>query len=857
MISIQRRVQAIAVGSFLVALLAITLVSAGARDRITAAAARHTMEFVAGQIALRRAELSDYLRKAVFRVRTPDVVSLETALFSISSPGPAALQQQTQLGSHYRSVFIAEPAIRTITLVDRDRNLASSYRVAGGQFDLPAPTAPAVGSVVRSPAERLERYHRVGETIVLPFDVPFETEAPYLLLQFGVIAFSDLLVPRGRSRYPFRVISANGDLLLGEQFGDMDRTVAIPGTDWTLHYGSPPAGSSLGLSGVSGWDLLVLAGALLLGGVLFLRVRQRFLGELNQLIASLQQWDSTDMDQPLPRITARKPALPMLGQLLRSFAVFPLIPIACAIMMSLTVTLALSRAEIISSIDTQAEYLGASIRHIERRINSASAEVIFDPHVQESMATGSHEVTTHRVTGIMAGGVHRATWDALQSWKFTGQDGSQAMSPGQTSTLCPGAVPPDSGALEFACFDLSGGSLVYHRSVRSSLPGSLGKRVGSLTLAFDPTVLIERSHWAQPTPGGRLDILTPEGHSLSGVPSSVSVGVVPAGEGATIRYRYPVPDSRLILEASIPRQDIAFATWESIQAIALLLTLLAMVVLGALTWTSVVLSRPIVNMAQRIGTQNRIVELDETSEPISEVAMVTASFNALMDRLDHLIEENYRSRMKVIEEEALLREARLAGLEQQINPHFIFNTLEAMRQFSLEQEQPRLANYVTAMGRLFRYAVQTSSADSTIEEELAIAEDYVRLQEFRYETVFLKGWWLEDEVTRVPCLRFLIQPIIENSFVHGYDGIQPDFRITVRVVRRGKAIEMEISDNGRPQTLSSSPGYSVGMKNIRNRLNLRYGETATLTFESSNTGAHTLICFPVEEYSQACGCRDT
>lgn len=843
MIRIRKRVESIAIVSFLAAIILVSVISFRSQNQISRTTARRSAEFVASQIAFRRAELEGYLQRAIVRARTPEVLDLEIGLFHADTPGPAVLQTQTALGDRYRSVFIAEPSIRRITLVEHTGERVSSYRVAGEQFDFPSSGgqyyldhALPIRNASASP-------RRMGDTILIPFESPYSREAPYLVLEFGVVDFNELLIPEVRSFYPFYVVGSGDEILLGEQLDETVGSVSVPGTDWNIFYGTHRGiATSRPL-----WTFALFGATAGLGVAFYLSMRGRYLADLMRLITELRQWDGAASDRSLPRIEVRPNTAPILQQFLQAFAVFPLVPIILFIMASLTITALHSRETTLASIATQSAFAEDSIRQIERRINSASAEIIFDPVVQHSLLQGTTDQIRARVVGIMAQGVHRAQWDNLQTWSISIGTGVVATGLLPTPEECTDRSPAPSGALGLACANAELGFIGYRRAIRSSIPGSVGRTIGDITLVFDAAAMIERAYWARPSPGGSIEVMAPLGESLSPSGRDLSDRTLGTSRRNDLVYSYPIAGSDLSLKVTIPRRDVAASALGSIQTISIGLILLAGLVVAALGWTSIVFSRPIVGMARSIASQDRIGELDDAQSRISEVALVAASFNGLMDRLDQLIEENYRSRLKVIEEEALLREARLAGLEQQINPHFIFNTLEAMRQFVLEHGQPRLGAYISGMGRLFRYAVQTHNQDSTIGTEVSITLDYVRLQEFRYETDFAGEWMVDPELEELTCLRFLIQPIVENSFVHGYDGVQPDFRIDIQISRRGNQVEIVVRDNGRPISTMTHGGNSVGLKNIADRLRLRYGDTGTVDFGRQDSGATTTIRYGITQ----------
>ena len=209
-----------------------------------------------------------------------------------------------------------------------------------------------------------------------------------------------------------------------------------------------------------------------------------------------------------------------------------------------------------------------------------------------------------------------------------------------------------------------------------------------------------------------------------------------------------------------------------------------------------------------------------------------------------------RLEMSLEEQKRLLLEARLEALQRQINPHFLFNTLNSIA--SLVRSQPEMARTMTVkLASILRALLKDHDAYVSLREELKFTDDYLDIEVVRFGREKLR---VEKEIdprtldVLVPSI--LLQPLIENSIKHGLEPRIGGGTVTVRSRLEGDRILIQVADdgvgigNGAPSTGLRRAGAGIGMKNVQERLEVLYGNQARFTIES-NPGRGTLVSIEI------------
>ena len=208
-----------------------------------------------------------------------------------------------------------------------------------------------------------------------------------------------------------------------------------------------------------------------------------------------------------------------------------------------------------------------------------------------------------------------------------------------------------------------------------------------------------------------------------------------------------------------------------------------------------------------------------------------------------------RIEMKLEEQKRLLLEARLDALQRQINPHFLFNTLNSIA--SLVRMKPELAReMIVKLANILRALLKDHDTYVPLSEELKFTDDYLDIEVVRFGPSKLRVTKEIDPRTLgvlVPSI--LLQPLIENSIKHGLEPRINGGTVTLRSQLNGDRVLIEVADDGvgmvdRPASALSRAGAGIGMKNVQERLEVLYGNQARFSVES-NPGRGTLVSIEI------------
>ena len=215
----------------------------------------------------------------------------------------------------------------------------------------------------------------------------------------------------------------------------------------------------------------------------------------------------------------------------------------------------------------------------------------------------------------------------------------------------------------------------------------------------------------------------------------------------------------------------------------------------------------------------------EPIESVTEVNELSDSFEHLVVRIQELMEEVKR-------EENTLRKTELKALQAQINPHFLYNTLDAISWMCEEGKNDEAVLMVNALAKLFRISISRGHEFITIDKEMQHAECYLQIQKFRYTNHFDYRFEIDDSVKEYFCNKITLQPIIENALYHGLNMIDEGL-IIIRIFEDEGDIVLEVEDNGVGMSADqveelfkndATDRIGIGVKNVNDRIKICFGE---------------------------------
>lgn len=228
-----------------------------------------------------------------------------------------------------------------------------------------------------------------------------------------------------------------------------------------------------------------------------------------------------------------------------------------------------------------------------------------------------------------------------------------------------------------------------------------------------------------------------------------------------------------------------------------------------------------------------------TGQPqaVAELQALSDSFSHMSRRIEELME-------KVRREEKVLRKTELRALQAQINPHFLYNTLDSIQWMCEQGKTEDASKMVGALARLFRISISRGHELITIKDELQHAKSYLLIQSYRYRNQFSYRFEVDETLLSYLCNKITIQPLIENAIYHGIDRMVDEGEIVITAKRAQDAagdILITVSDNGVGMTeeqcakiLSKerSDSGGIGVKNVNDRLKIYFGERYGLSIHS-------------------------
>ncbi len=235
-----------------------------------------------------------------------------------------------------------------------------------------------------------------------------------------------------------------------------------------------------------------------------------------------------------------------------------------------------------------------------------------------------------------------------------------------------------------------------------------------------------------------------------------------------------------------------------------------------------------------------------------EFASIAHHFNDMIVRIK---ESNQQER------EALVRKknAEIKSLEAQINPHFLYNTLDAINWVAIEHEEFHISKMLIHLAAILRYSIQRSNDIVTLKEELEYLQRYIYLQQQRFCDSFQYQIQMDETLSNCRIHKLLIQPLIENTIVHGFPGSTGHDEIEIIIQKQYDTyIQIQVRDNGKgmPEELTEAfNNYdyradkvetSIGVRNVITRLKLYYGDNSYFHMASSVQGTTVTIMMPYE-----------
>lgn len=263
----------------------------------------------------------------------------------------------------------------------------------------------------------------------------------------------------------------------------------------------------------------------------------------------------------------------------------------------------------------------------------------------------------------------------------------------------------------------------------------------------------------------------------------------------------------------------------------------------------------IIGGIKEVQKGNLNVEVPLTSQ--DELGQIASNLNDMTREVSNLI-------VQVKEATDKQKDAEIRALEAQINPHFLYNTLDSINWMAIEKEEYDISRMIRNLGVILRYSISKSNKMVAVEEEVEWLNKYIALQQMRFSQSFQYEVNVAGDARRVRVFKLLLQPFIENAIIHGFKGIEAGglLRIDLMLSKDKDKLCVIIEDNGQGMELDMTnrfndrkeaikdEGTSIGLQNAFARMDMYYGESASWNV-SSIQGMGTVITLniPIKEGS--------
>ncbi|TVY11277.1 sensor histidine kinase [Paenibacillus cremeus] len=279
------------------------------------------------------------------------------------------------------------------------------------------------------------------------------------------------------------------------------------------------------------------------------------------------------------------------------------------------------------------------------------------------------------------------------------------------------------------------------------------------------------------------------------------------------------------------------------------------VALALSAWLSRSITSPLTELVRKM----RLISLSNLKQPLgaepvqiqsyNEIERLNHTFNTMLREIDHMISEVYEARLKQTETE-------LKVLRAQINPHFLYNTLDVIHWRLIVDHQNEVASLVRALCGMLRYNINDSDKPVQIRDEIAQIRNFMAIQQARFGNTIHLQIQVQPEIEQLSICKFILQPIVENCLIHGFKA-RSQGKIVINGYLEEGQVRLEVVDDGigmTPESLNvlnstlaarSNGSTGIGIHNVNQRIQLCYGSQYGLSFESlSGEGTKVRITLP-------------
>lgn len=291
----------------------------------------------------------------------------------------------------------------------------------------------------------------------------------------------------------------------------------------------------------------------------------------------------------------------------------------------------------------------------------------------------------------------------------------------------------------------------------------------------------------------------------------------------------------------------------TIAMIVMLAVFVALIIVTIISYSITAPIRELSNAMKQVEQENFDIEIQSSRK--DEIGHLITSFHYMVGRIRQLICEVYQ---KKIEQ----KNAEIRALQAQINPHFLYNTLDSINWMLIERDELDISDVVISLGEILRYAIGGQNHLVPLRSEARYIESYLFIQKNRLEERLNYQWELDEDALDVLVPKLIMQPIVENAVIHGIEPLKQGGMILMKAWVEGETLMLRVTDNGRGMNQEELEALrekitgkdeieNIGMRNIQKRIELTFGQEQAMEIQSIQGEGTTItlrmkVCREVE-----------
>lgn len=271
--------------------------------------------------------------------------------------------------------------------------------------------------------------------------------------------------------------------------------------------------------------------------------------------------------------------------------------------------------------------------------------------------------------------------------------------------------------------------------------------------------------------------------------------------------------------------------------------------LGLSFFLSTLLTNPLKELRSKIKhVENGNLDIKVKVNSKDEYGQISESFDNMVVKLKNYMDREFYEQKKK-------SEMKFQILQNQINPHFLYNTLDSVKWLATIQNVPNISEMVTSLINLLRYNLLDTDRLTTLAEEIEGVKNYIVIQKYRYGNIFTVTYNISESIMSCKVLRFILQPIVENAIYHGFENLTRQGSIIINAYRKDQCLTIEVIDNGTGpgiENIGANVVYKqsdrfngIGLNNIQERIQLYFGPQYGIHLATGEKNKGTVVTITI------------